>query len=69
MDQAMVIREYGGPEVLKSERVTVGAPGKGQVRLRQTANGVNIHDCYVRSARNDFASEFLRLNQSAAARV
>ena len=49
MDQAIVIREPGGPEVLKSERVTVGAPGSGQVRLRHTAIGVNFHDCYVRS--------------------
>jgi NADPH2:quinone reductase len=49
MDQAIVIREHGGPEVLKSERATVGAPGKGQVRIRQTAIGVNFHDCYVRS--------------------
>lgn len=49
MDRAIVIREPGGPQVLKSERITVGAPGKGQVRLRQTAIGVNFHDCYVRS--------------------
>jgi NADPH2:quinone reductase len=49
VDQAIVLREPGGPEVLKSERVTVGAPGKGQVRLRHTAIGVNFHDCYVRS--------------------
>lgn len=49
MDQAIVIRKPGGPEVLECERVTVGAPGNGQVRLRQTAVGVNFHDCYVRS--------------------
>ncbi len=49
MDQAIVIRQPGRPEVLKSERITVGAPGNGQVRLRQTAIGVNFHDCYVRS--------------------
>ena len=49
MDRAVVIREAGGPEVLKSEPVNVGAPGSGEVRLRQTAIGVNFHDCYVRS--------------------
>lgn len=27
----------------------MGAPGNGQVRLRQTVIGVNFHDCYVRS--------------------
>jgi NADPH:quinone reductase len=49
MDQAIVLREPGAPAVLKSEGVAVGAPGNGQVRLRQTAIGVNFHDCYVRS--------------------
>ena len=49
MDQAIVIREPGGPEVLHIEPVAVGAPGNGQVRLRQTVVGVNFHDCYVRS--------------------
>lgn len=49
MDQAIVLRKPGGPEVLQCEPVTVGAPGNGQVRLRQTAVGVNFHDCYVRS--------------------
>lgn len=49
MDRAIVLREAGGPEVLESGHVTVGEPGSGQVRLRQTAIGVNFHDCYVRS--------------------
>jgi len=49
MDQAIVIREHGGPGVLHVEEVAVGAPGKEQVRLRQTVVGVNFHDCYVRS--------------------
>jgi NADPH:quinone reductase len=49
MDRAVIIKSAGGPEVLKSEPVTVGEPGDGQVRLRHTAIGVNFHDCYVRS--------------------
>ena len=49
MERAIVLRAVGGPEVLKSEPVIVGAPGNGQVRLRHTAIGVNFHDCYVRS--------------------
>jgi NADPH:quinone reductase len=49
VDRAIVLREVGGPEVLKREPVTVGSPGNGQVRLRHTAIGVNFHDCYVRS--------------------
>lgn len=49
MADAIVLRETGGPEVLRVEPVEVGAPGAGEVRLRQTAIGVNFHDCYVRS--------------------
>ncbi|MGY9057609.1 MAG: quinone oxidoreductase family protein [Alphaproteobacteria bacterium] len=49
MPQAIMLRETGGPEVLRLEDIAVGSPGPGQVRLRQTAIGVNFHDCYVRS--------------------
>ncbi|MEQ9122190.1 MAG: quinone oxidoreductase, partial [Alphaproteobacteria bacterium] len=49
MADAIVMRTPGGPEVLRLEQVEVGAPGPGQVRLEQTAIGVNFHDCYVRS--------------------
>ncbi|CAN5139920.1 quinone oxidoreductase [soil metagenome] len=49
MATAIVLREHGGPEVLTSEGVEVGRPGPGQLRVRQTAIGVNFHDCYVRS--------------------
>jgi NADPH2:quinone reductase len=49
MADAIVLRETGGPEVLRLEKVEVGDPGPGEVLLRQTAIGVNFHDCYVRS--------------------
>jgi NADPH2:quinone reductase len=49
MGTAIVLREPGGPEVLKSESVIVGNPGAGELRIRQTAIGVNFHDVYVRS--------------------
>ena len=49
MATAIVLRRYGGPEVLTSEPVEVGRPGPGELRVRQTAIGVNFHDCYVRS--------------------
>ena len=49
MARAIVIRRYGGPEVLRAEQVDVGAPGVGELRLRQTFAGVNFHDVYVRS--------------------
>jgi NADPH2:quinone reductase len=49
MAQAIVLRETGGPEVLRAESVAVGEPGPRELRVRQTAIGVNFHDVYVRS--------------------
>jgi NADPH:quinone reductase len=39
----------GGPEVLRFEQAELGDPGRGQVRLRQTAVGLNYIDVYFRS--------------------
>lgn len=47
--QAIVIREYGGSEVLVCEDVEVAEPAAGELRIRQSGIGVNYHDVYVRS--------------------
>lgn len=39
----------GGPEVLSHESIDVGDPGPGEVRLRQTACGLNFIDVYHRT--------------------
>ena len=49
MTQAIVVHKTGGPEVLAFEDRPVGEPGPGQVRIRQTAVGVNFIDTYQRS--------------------
>lgn len=49
MARAIVVQETGGPEVLVATDVQVGKPGPGEVRLRQTAIGVNFIDTYHRS--------------------
>jgi len=49
MAMAIVLREYGGAETLRFESIRVAAPGPEEVRLRQTAIGVNFHDIYVRT--------------------
>jgi NADPH2:quinone reductase len=49
MTKAIRIHRTGGPEVLAWEDVEVGEPGPGQVRLRQTAVGLNYIDVYHRS--------------------
>jgi NADPH:quinone reductase len=46
---AIRVHEYGGPEVLKWEEVEVGDPGPGEVRIKQTAVGLNYIDVYVRT--------------------
>lgn len=49
MAMGIVLRENGGPEKLRLESIEVGTPGPDEVRLRQTAIGVNFHDIYVRT--------------------
>lgn len=47
--QAVRIHETGGPEVLRVEEIDVPMPGAGEVRIRQTAIGVNFTDTYNRT--------------------
>lgn len=49
MTHAIRIHGTGGPEVLTWEAVEVGEPGPGEVRIRQTAIGLNYIDTYHRS--------------------
>ena len=49
MPNAIRFHQTGGPDVLRWEAVEIGKPGKGQVRLRHTAIGVNFIDTYNRS--------------------
>jgi NADPH:quinone reductase len=49
MPHAMRIHEHGGAEKLQWEEVEVGDPGPGQVRVRNTAVGLNFIDTYQRS--------------------
>jgi len=49
MVKAVVMHEPGGPEVLKWEDVTVGEPGTGEARVRNTAVGLNFLDTLFRS--------------------
>ncbi len=47
--QAIVLRDFGGPQVLRLSDAPKPVPGPGEVLVRHTAIGVNFHDCYVRS--------------------
>ena len=47
--QAIVARAFGGPEVLGLEDVPDPVAGRGQVRVRVHAVGVNPYDTYMRA--------------------
>jgi NADPH2:quinone reductase len=46
--KAIVVEQYGGPEVLKPKEVEIGEPGPGQTRVRIAMAGVNFVDIYQR---------------------
>ena len=49
MTGAIVVSEIGGPEVLCWTARDAGAPGVGQLRVRQQAAGLNFIDIYYRN--------------------
>jgi NADPH2:quinone reductase len=46
--KAIVIEEFGGPELMKLVTLEVGDPGPGQIRIRHKACGLNFIDVYQR---------------------
>ncbi|WP_027795507.1 quinone oxidoreductase family protein [Paraburkholderia acidipaludis] len=49
MSKAIRIEKTGGPEVMQWVDVEAGEPGEGQIRLKQTACGLNYIDVYFRT--------------------
>src|ERR1700676_1540445 len=47
--KAIVVHEFGGPEVLKLEDVPTPRPAAGKVLVRVRAAGVNPYDTYMRN--------------------
>ena len=48
MAKTIIVKELGGPEVMKLVDVDPGQPGTGEVRIRQSAVGVNFADIHYR---------------------
>lgn len=65
MVHAVRIHQQGGPEALTWESVDVGAPGPGQVRLKQHAVGVNFIDVYQRSGLYKLPTPFIPGSEGA----
>lgn len=53
MTRAIRIHENGPPSAMRWEEVEVGNPGRGEVRLRHTAVGLNYIDTYHRAGLYD----------------
>ena len=49
MSHAIQVHETGGPEVMKWESVSVADPGPGEIRIKQSAIGLNYIDVYFRT--------------------
>jgi NADPH:quinone reductase len=47
--KAILVREFGGPEVLNLEEIPTPRPAAGQVLVRIHAAGVNPYDTYMRN--------------------
>jgi NADPH2:quinone reductase len=47
--KAIVVHEFGGPDVLKLQEVPTPRPGSGQILVRIHAAGVNPYDTYMRN--------------------
>jgi NADPH:quinone reductase-like Zn-dependent oxidoreductase len=55
---AVVLREHGGPEVLRHERIPRPEPGPGEVRVRIAAVAMNHMDLWVRKGGPAFHLEY-----------
>lgn len=54
MAKVVRIYEFGSPDVLKYEDTEVGEPGSDEVRLRQTAIGINFNEILLRQGLGSF---------------
>jgi NADPH:quinone reductase len=66
--KATRVNEYGGPEVLSYEDVSVPEPGPGEARVRLAASGVNFIDVYQRTGTYPIGLPFT-LGQEGAGEV
>lgn len=49
MSKAIIVQNYGGPEVLQIQDIDVPVPGAGEIQIRHGAIGLNFIDVYMRT--------------------
>jgi NADPH:quinone reductase-like Zn-dependent oxidoreductase len=59
--RAIIIRELGGPEVLKLENVERPIPASDEILVKVYASGVNPTDCNMRQGGNEVLRPYLKL--------
>lgn len=65
MTRVVAVHKTGGPDVLTLEDWPVAEPGQGEVRVRQTAIGLNFIDTYQRSGLYPMPLPFVAGNEAA----
>ena len=65
MTRAIRVHATGGPEALEWENIDVGEPAAGEVRLRQTAIGINFIDIYQREGLYPLDKPFIPGSEAA----
>jgi NADPH2:quinone reductase len=65
MSKVVAVHEIGGPEVLSVEDWDIGAPNAGEIKIRQTAIGLNFIDTYQRSGLYPVPLPFVAGNEAA----
>jgi len=59
------VHQTGGPEVLRYEDVPIKEPGAGEIKIKQTAIGLNYIDTYFRTGLYPAALPFIAGNEGA----
>lgn len=65
MSRAVFVCSLGGPEVLSLEERELGAPGPGELKVRNRAIGLNFIDTYQRSGLYSVPLPFVAGNEGA----
>lgn len=63
--RAVMVRENGGPEVLRVEELPAPSPREGQLVVEVAAAGVNFLDCYQRAGKYGKALPFIAGSEGA----